>query len=145
MNKLNQLRNLSLQMSSKSFVMIPKDAIESYKSSENATISMNDCHYISIMGKVVKDEIIEGVEYETIYANEISDFEFDLVFEELQNRKLLESALQQLGNDCSVQYRTTAEGDKYLEKQTPESNIQPIFETLKNPPFVLDCRFSEKG
>ena len=71
-------------------------------------------------------------------GNEISDFEFDLVFEELQNRKLLESALQQLGNDCSVQYRTTAEGDKYLEKQTPESNTQPIFETLKIGHIVSD-------
>lgn len=75
-NQLNNtFKNLSLQISSKNYVMIPKDAIESYKSSATATISMNDCHYISIMGNVVKDERIEGVEYETIYANEISDFD----------------------------------------------------------------------
>ena len=73
-NKLtNILKNTSLQMHSKSYVMIPKDAIESYRSSQSATINIKDCHYISIMGKVVKDERIEGVEYETIYANEISD------------------------------------------------------------------------
>lgn len=71
----NKLRNISLQMSSKNYVMIPKDAIESYRSSENATLRIEDCHYISIMGNVVKDERIEGVEYETIYANEISDFD----------------------------------------------------------------------
>lgn len=64
-----------LNKTSKSFVMIPKDIIEYYKSSATATIRKKDCHYISIMGNVVKDERIEGVEYETIYANEISDFD----------------------------------------------------------------------
>lgn len=75
-NKLtNILKNTSLQMHSKSYVMIPKDAIESYRSSQSATINMKDCHYISIMGKAVKDERIEGVEYETIYANEGGHFD----------------------------------------------------------------------
>lgn len=74
----NSLKNTSNMMYSKSLVMIPKDAIESFRSSENATIRMEDCHYISIMGKVVKDERIDGVEYETIYANEGGHFDNQL-------------------------------------------------------------------
>lgn len=57
-------------MNNPTFLKIDRNKVASYLQSKTATIDIDDVDYICIDGVVVKDQIVKGVDYETISRNE---------------------------------------------------------------------------
>lgn len=58
-------------------LQIDRQKVEEYKSRDYSTINPSEVAYIEVDGNVLKNEMLDGVEYETIYANSGGAFSSD--------------------------------------------------------------------